>query len=372
MEPIAAAAFLRGPRARFSRSRRGVFPVLADITLLAIPLALGIMMGFRALDESETVMELRRQHRIVYQSKIYLKTAGRLDDVVARVQNLSPLGVFVTISAADLPKAGTEVFCRFMLARQSRTVRGRVAWVREISKKTPLRSPGAGIEFLELGKRDVELLRQLVDPMEGDRQPVDVWFEGMPAPIRCQAAVVGEEVRLATRLPFMRLHSSVRITFVQQPGAVVREGTLDSVMLEPSDEQGVPHLRLSISTALLDNARGTIEVKGPVAVMPPRVTLSSVPQVSTVVDPRLVTVPTPAWLTFGNRPDDGRRDSKSMPIPTEMGARPAPAPMNPTTWKNRASSVTREGVRWLSGGWRPLVLGGVAGALVVSFLWSLF
>ena len=73
--------------------------------------------------------------------------------------------------------------------------------MREVSKKAPLRSPGAGIEFLDLEKRDLELLRQLVDPVEGERQPVDVWFEGMPAPIRCQAAVVGEEVRLATRLP---------------------------------------------------------------------------------------------------------------------------------------------------------------------------
>ena len=157
------------------------------------------------------------------------------------------------------------MFCRFTLARQSRTVRGRVAWVREVSKKSPLRSPGAGIEFLDLEKRDIDLLRQLVDPTESERQPVDVWFEGMPAPIRCQAAVVGEEVRLATRLPFMRLHSPVRITFVQQPGAVVREGTLDSVMLEPSDDQGIPHLRLSISTAVLDNARGTIDVKRPAA-----------------------------------------------------------------------------------------------------------
>jgi hypothetical protein len=318
-------------------------------------------------------MELRRQHRIVYQSKIYLKTAGRLDDVVARVQNLSPLGVFVTISANDLPKPGTEVFCRFMLARQSRTVRGRVAWVRELSKKSPLRSPGAGIEFLELAKRDLELLRQLVDPAEEDRQPVDVWFEGMPAPIRCQAAVVGEEVRLATRLPFMRLHSSVRITFVQQPGAVVREGTLDSVMLEPSDEQGVPHLRLSISTTLLDNARGTIEVSQPVTVVPPRVTLTAVPQASTVVDPRLVTVATPAWLSFGNRPEDGRRDSRSMSVASETGARPvAASPVPAGDWKSRATNATRDSMRWLTGGWRPLVLGCVTGALVVSFLWSLF
>jgi hypothetical protein len=313
-------------------------------------------------------MELRRQHRIVYQSKIFLKTAGRLDDIVARVQNLSPLGVFVTTSASDLPEPGSEVFCRFTLARQARTVKGRVAWVREVSKKSPLRSPGAGIEFLELEKRDVDLLRQLVDPVDGERQPVDVWFEGMSAPIRCQAAVVGEEVRLATRLPFMRLHSSVRITF-QQPEGVVREGTLDSVMLEPSDEQGIPHLRLSISTAIPDNARGTIKAK-PAAVpgSTSRLTLMPVTQASTVVDPRLVSLPTPSWLTFGN-PPGAEAEGRNTPAKLETSVLQAFAP---PSWKARAAMATRATVSWLSSGWRPLILGCVTGAVVVSVLWSLF
>jgi hypothetical protein len=311
-------------------------------------------------------MELRRQHRIVYQTKIFLKTAGRLDDVVARVQNLSPLGVFVTTSAADLPETGTEVFCRFTLARQSRTMRGRVAWVREVNKGAPLRSPGAGIEFVGLEKRDLELLRQLVDPVDGERQAVDVLFEGMDAPIRCQAAVVGEEVRLATRLPFMRLHSAVKITFVHQPGGVVREGTLDSLMLEPSDEHGVPHLRLGISTALPDNARGTIEVKPPILTAPSsHVRLTPLTQASTVVDPKVAT-PTSGWLTFGHQPYLAREDTQSGLTRLETTVLEAFSP--PSGFKARAW----RGMSWLAGGWRPLVLGCVAGGLVVSVLWSLF
>jgi hypothetical protein len=290
--------------------------------------------------------------------------------VVARVQNLSPLGVFVTTTAADLPATGTEVFCRFTVARQSRTLRGRVAWVREVSKKAPLRSPGAGIEFLDVPKRDAELLRQLVDPGEEERQPVDVWFEGMPAPIRCQAAVVGEEVRLATRLPFMRLHSPVRITFVQQPGAVVREGTLNSVMLEPSDEQGIPHLRLSISTTQLDNARGTIDVKPPARITSSSITAIPMLQVSTVVDPGLVSATAPGWLTFGTRPDDGRGDRRDTAARPQVSVAPAGSALE--LWGARVATATRAGISWLSGGWRPLVLGCVTGALVVSLLWSLF
>src|SRR3990170_2910246 len=144
-------------------------------------------------------MELRRQNRIVYQTKIRLRAPGRDDSVIARVQNLSPRGVYVT--GSELAAAGTEVQCRLLLAGERRTLRGRVAWVRPASANVPLRSPGAGIEFLDLGEKDTHLLRRMLDPGAEERQPVDVWFEGMQAPIRCQAVVAGDGVLLATRLP---------------------------------------------------------------------------------------------------------------------------------------------------------------------------
>ncbi len=189
-------------------------------------------------------MQLRRQHRIAYQTRIRLKMAERDDSVVARVQNLSPHGVFVT--ASDLPEAGTEVLCRLDLGGQHRTVRGRVAWVRRASAATPDKSPGAGIEFLDLDDKDAELLNRVVEPDPRDSKPVDVWFEGMAAPIRCQAAVLGEGVRLATRLPFLRLNSTVRVSFGPNGGGN-EEGTLDAVVLEPSSEDGVPRLQLNVS-----------------------------------------------------------------------------------------------------------------------------
>jgi hypothetical protein len=189
-------------------------------------------------------MQLRRQHRIAYQTRIRLKSPDRDDSVVARVQNLSPHGVFVT--ASDLPEAGTEVICRLDLGGQHRTVRGRVAWVRQPSAATPDKSPGAGIEFLDLDEKDAELLNRVVEPDPRDSKPVDVWFEGMAAPIRCQAAVLGEGVRLATRLPFLRLNSTVRVSFGPNGGGN-EEGTLDAVVLEPSSEDGVPRLQLNVS-----------------------------------------------------------------------------------------------------------------------------
>ena len=119
-------------------------------------------------------MDARRQHRIIYQTKIRMRAPGREESVIARIQNLSANGMFVT--ASDLPDAGTEVQCRLTLGGERRTLRGRVAWVRPASPSAPLKSPGAGIEFLELDKRDSELLTRLVDPTDEHRQPVDVMF----------------------------------------------------------------------------------------------------------------------------------------------------------------------------------------------------
>src|SRR5688572_13994426 len=189
-------------------------------------------------------MQLRRQHRIAYQTRIRLRTPDRDDSVVARVQNLSPHGVFVL--STDMPDAGTEVICRLDLGGQHRTVRGRIAWVRQPAASTPDKSPGAGIEFLDLDEKDAELLNRVVEPDPRDSKPVDVWFEGMAAPIRCQAAVLGEGVRLATRLPFLRLNSTVRVSFGPNGGGN-EEGTLDAVVLEPSSEDGVPRLQLNVS-----------------------------------------------------------------------------------------------------------------------------
>ena len=205
-------------------------------------------------------MELRRQHRIVYQTKIRLRAPGRDDSVIARVQNLSARGVYIT--GSELPAAGTEVQCRLLLAGERRTLRGRVAWVRPASPTTPLRSPGAGIEFLDLGEADTDLLHKLVDPGDDERQPVDVWFEGMKAPIRCQAVVAGEGVVLATRLPFMRLNSPVRVTFSQHGPVMTHEGTLESVMLEPNNADGIPHLQVNVSMAAPEAAQGSIETDG--------------------------------------------------------------------------------------------------------------
>jgi Tfp pilus assembly protein PilZ len=295
--------------------------------------------------------ELRRQHRISYQTKVRLRAPGREESVVARVQNLSPRGIFVT--APDIPEAGTEVQCKLTIAGERRTLRGRVAWVRPASAAAPLKSPGAGIEFLELGDADRDLLGRVVEPAEGERQPVDVWFEGMRAPVRCQAVVTEGGLRLATRLPFMRLNSSVRVNFSQQGVEQVRVGTLDAVALDPSDEEGMPHLQLTVSVPPPDSAQGTIEVAPPARAHTPTAS-AIVGEPSTVVDPA-VAAPAPAQAAGVS----DREQTQRVPMPH----RPAPAlPSAPKAPPLAAPTPTPTPAPMRS--WQMAGLGFLAGALV--------
>jgi hypothetical protein len=305
-------------------------------------------------------MELRRQSRIVFQTKIRLRSPGRDESVVARVQNLSPRGVYIT--GTELPAVGTVVQCRLVLAGERRTLRGRVAWVRPASSSAPLKLPGAGIEFLELGEEDADLLHKLVDPGDEERQPVDVWFEGMKAPIRCQAVVAGEGVRLATRLPFMRLNSPVRVAFTQ-PEVMVRDGTLDSVMLEPNNVDGIPHLQVNVSMAPLESAQGTIDIPVTISVardLGPHGPIT--PPASTVVDPAITAPPPVAMVAHDTIVERERTDR----FPTVGESRAS------LVWqrlRRQTQQTLQRTLTWLSQGtWRPAGAGFVAGALAVGIV----
>jgi hypothetical protein len=376
-------------------------------------------------------MDMRRQARIVYQGKVNLITAGRDRGVVARVQNLSLRGVFMTTPGTETIPAGSEVRCGFTIGREKRTFRGRVAWVRGASKQAPLKSPGVGIEFIDLSASDTELLETLVAPGNAPEQAVDVWFDGLDTPVRCQATVNGQDVRLSTTLPFMRLSAPVRLSFTE--GAAVgapREATLEAVVFEDAESDGVPRLRLNVSLAQLDNARGTIDIK-PIGNGSSTEPLPKIP--STLVDPSVTFAPPPKWLAlFQEKTDPHPVVTSTAPFPLDLldlgdigqpaDSAPSPAAVALTAPTEPAKPALRRitpaygmpviagssaaapgpppgGARitstltgvfasggagtefsrslpspsirpkpaaWVTRGWRPLVLGGVAGAALVS------
>jgi len=234
--------------------------------------------------------DLRRQRRVVYHTKIRLRSPGREKSVVARVQNLSTSGVFVT--ATDLPEAGTEVLCRMLVAGERCTFKGFVAWVRAPGTLGANdSSPGAGIQFVEVTGREAELLGRLIQPDVSDRQPVDCWFEGMGAPIKSHASITDDALSISTKLPFLRLNSPVKVSFVRRGVEEVRSGILEAVTLEPSAEDGIPRLQLTVSTPQSDSAYGTIDVPGSADEAPPVAAMLSEPR--TVVSPMSIETPLP-------------------------------------------------------------------------------
>jgi len=235
--------------------------------------------------------DLRRQRRVVYHTKIRLRSPGREKSVVARVQNLSTRGVFVT--ATDLPEAGSEVLCRMLVAGERCTFKGLVAWVRPAGAEGANdASPGAGIEFVGVSDREAQLLARLIQPDVSDRQSVDCWFEGMSAPIKSHASITDDALSISTKLPFLRLNSPVKVSFVRRGVEEVRSGILEAVTLEPSAEDGIPRLQLTVSTPQPDSAYGTIDVPERAAgVTPTEAMLVREPR--TVVSPMSIETPQP-------------------------------------------------------------------------------
>ena len=319
----------------------------------------------------------RRRHRIIYQTKIRLRAADRDDSVVARVQNLSPRGVFVT--APEIPAAGTELQCRLTLAGERRTLRGRVAWVRPASNSLPQISAGAGIEFLDLEERDEHLLSRLVQPAAdaesgevvllpselpaGGLAPVDVdvWFEGLKAPVRCHASVGRRGLRLATRLAFMRLGSPVAVRYIGDDRPA-QAGSIESVILEPGDDEGVPRLELRVTLdsdiageRLAESAGGLIEVPSE-----PRPTnIQSAPQTgtpvlpSTVIDPGISSPPPPPRV---------------MSSAAEQTVRIGAASRKLAMGRARVAAWMRQPSRGAPAQLRPLLLSFLAGVLLTTVL----
>src|SRR5688572_12793510 len=188
--------------------------------------------------------ELRRQRRVPYHANVRLRASGYEHSVVAQVENLSATGIFVT--AEEVPETGTEVECRMLVGMEGCTLRGQIAWVRPPAVVGD-DVAGAGIRFLELGERESEILAKLLEPAEAGCEPVDVWFEGLRSPIRSHAVVTDDGLRIATRLPFLRLDSPVRVSFQRRGVEEERHGRLESVTLEPSTEDGVPHLNVVVA-----------------------------------------------------------------------------------------------------------------------------
>jgi hypothetical protein len=247
-------------------------------------------------------MEMRREQRVPHRAKMRLTPAGGGEAVVVRVENISPRGAFVSGSA--LPGPGVAVACGFLVGGQPRTIGGRVAWQRP---------DGAGIEFVEVGEAEAQLLRRIVARRQIASHPMELWFQGQEAAARGHGTVDGPAVKVAAALPFARMQAPVRVALAGQE----RVGTVESVALAAAAD-GIPELHLAVAFPAGSAA---------------------------------VTMPPPG--------EDGAASSAlALFAPTPPVPAPPPAP-----------AATRPSLRWLAG-WRPSLVGAVVGALIAgALLW---
>jgi hypothetical protein len=187
-----------------------------------------------------------RQHpRVDYRAHVLLLGTGNpgpdTRPLIGRSMNLSASGLLVE---ADEPcPVGSELCCLIPLGGQTRTLRARVARLQPL----PDNRIGIGMAFLDLAASDRELLEGVVAGYETPAEMVSVRFDGVAHPLQSRAVITADGVELRTALPFLRIDSSVEVSFGVGGGRLLRHGTLRDVRVDRSSHDGAPYLAVSVS-----------------------------------------------------------------------------------------------------------------------------
>lgn len=192
---------------------------------------------------------------------VRLRGLGEEESVEAEIRNLSSMGMFV--ASKNVPEPGAAVFCRVIIGNDRRIIKGKVAWASPGSLAEP---SGAGIEFIDISKKDSEVLRHVVDSnvheangtsptppvvsiVDSDNLGrVEVSFEGLATPVVARARMTPEGMVLTTKLPFLRVGSEVRVSYAVGDAANhPKQGRLQAVSLGSTGADGVPRLLVELT-----------------------------------------------------------------------------------------------------------------------------
>jgi hypothetical protein len=193
-----------------------------------------------------------RQHpRVAYRAHVMLLGIGsgpELRPLIGRSLNLSASGLLIE---ADEPCAvGSEIACLIPLGGQTRTLRARVARLQSL----PDHHIGIGIAFFDVAPSDQVLLDAIVAGYETAAELVSVRFDGVARPLQSRAVLTPDGIELRTALPFLRLDSSVEVTFPVAGGRILRHGILREVRVERSAHDDAPYLAVSVALAPSETA----------------------------------------------------------------------------------------------------------------------
>jgi len=293
----------------------------------------------------------RASPRIPYDEAICLSRTDGNGRLYGRAIDLGTGGIALVCSE-DCP-IGTQVRCDVLLPGGPRQVMGRVVRVTAAPAGFEL-----AVSFEDLKPGVSAIIEELI-ATRTKQVPAKVQIEGVEQPLRCEASVDDQTVRLTATLPFLKLDRGVNVVLGADE-EVQASGTIRKIAVDPSTTDGVPRLALDVDLDQSPRSRtqryGTprsaqvvspaLTATAPVA--PPAVTLPpsnlppqfGQPLPSIVIEPALEAVdartpatPGPQLLRAPEPPPRPRHPAPALMRGTAVVARrhspPAFAPQSP-------------------------------------------
>ncbi|HEY2901484.1 MAG TPA: PilZ domain-containing protein [Polyangia bacterium] len=196
--------------------------------------------------------EQRLEPRVHYRAPVKVMPDGETRQVVGQSLNLSPRGILVD-TPAPYP-VGTVMVCDVSLPGGSKTLRGRVVRVQQLSPS----STGLGIVFVDLSPADLAMLRDLVLGQTDDAQQLAIRVGGTTWMFRGSARLSEDGYYLNVPLPFLSVDAPIELA--ASPSApVITRALVKGLRLEPLGPDGMPRLRIAVRMAGSASAEAAAE-----------------------------------------------------------------------------------------------------------------
>ena len=160
----------------------------------------------------------RDSPRIPYDEAICLARIDGEGRLYGRGVDLSASGISL-VSSESCP-IGTEIKCDVLLPHGPRSVTGKIVRVTA--------APGGfelAVAFGEIKPAVAAMIANLVVERSKQALPAKLRIDGVDQPLRCEAHVDEEMVRLTATLPFLRLDGGVDLVLGEQ-GGIAAAGTI--------------------------------------------------------------------------------------------------------------------------------------------------
>lgn len=180
----------------------------------------------------------RASARIPYDEAVCLTRVDGIGRLYGRGLDLGTGGMALVCTEAC--PIGTDVRCDLLLPGGPRAVAGQVVRVSASPAGFEL-----AVAFVDLKPGVVALIEDLVAARIKQMLPAKVQIDGMETPLRCEANVDDQKLRLTATLPFLQLDRGVNVVLGAEE-TVAASGTIRKIAVDPSSGDGVPRLALDV------------------------------------------------------------------------------------------------------------------------------